>query len=159
MKSKSKEIETYIAQLPTDRQEIIEQLIQVVHSNLPTGFELTFNYGMIGFVVPHTLYPEGYHCDPKQPLPFIHIASQKNFISFYHMGIYAIPSLMEWFVDTYSKTTASKLDMGKSCIRFKKLNQIPFDLLGTLCQKIDPVSWIECYEQNLKKNTISKNSK
>ena len=105
---------------------------------------------MIGYVVPHKLYPDGYHCNPKLPLPFIAIASQKNFIALYHMGIYINPLLLEWFTTEYSKQFSYKLDMGKSCIRFKKMDQIPFDLLSELIQKISVQEWIDCYESKIK---------
>lgn len=148
MKSQANTPEEYINQLTNDRKIIVEQLIKVIQDNLPKGFEMTINYGMIGFVVPHTLYPKGYHCDSTQPLPFINIASQKNFVALYHMGLYANQKLMEWFVNEYSKTNPSKLDMGKSCIRFKKVEQIPFALIGELSAKLTPQAWIENYEAN-----------
>jgi hypothetical protein len=106
---------------------------------------------MIGFVVPHEIYPNGYHCDPKLPLPFANIASQKNFIGFYHMGIYANPELLEWFVKEYPKHSDTKLDMGKSCVRFKKMDKIPYDLIGKLMRKMSVDNWIKLYEQNIKK--------
>ena len=106
------------------------------------------NYGMIGYIVPHSTYPNGYHCNPKLPLPFINLASQKNFIALYHMGIYANPQLLDWFVAEYPKHSTQKLDMGKSCIRFKKMDQIPFDLIAELMQKITVNEWIKCYESN-----------
>ena len=109
------------------------------------------NYGMIGYVVPHSLYPAGYHCDPKQPLPFMNIASQKNFIAVYHMGVYANKKLSEWFLKEYSKYSKAKPDMGKSCLRFKKADQIPYKLIGELAKKITPEKWIAIYEEQFKK--------
>jgi len=106
---------------------------------------------MLGYVVPHSVYPDGYHCDPKQPLPFMGLASQKNFISFYHMGLYADKKLMDWFTKEYPKHAKSKLDMGKSCIRFKKMDDIPFKLIGELVKKMSAKDWISLYEKNLKK--------
>ncbi len=141
----------YIAQLPEERRQPMQQLRKVILENLPSGFEETISYGMIGYVVPHSLYPPGYHCDPKLPLPFMNIASQKNFIAVYHSGIYAIPALMEWFVAEYPKHCATKLDMGKSCIRFKKMDQIPYALIGELAGKLTPAEWIEVYERQIKK--------
>lgn len=140
----------YIAQLPEERKEPISKLQQVILRNLPNGFEETISYGMIGYVVPHTLYPAGYHCDPTLPLPFMAIASQKNFIAVYHMGIYTSIELMNWFVDEYSKYSSKKLDMGKSCIRFKNIKTIPYDLIGILSTKITTQEWIELYEKNIK---------
>lgn len=139
-------IEQYVSQLPDDRKLAIEQLRKVFNTHLPAGFHEEMSYGMIGYVVPHTIYPKGYHCNTKLPLPFLSIASQKNFIAIYHMGIYANPTLMEWFLEEYPKHTQAKLDMGKSCIRFKKVEQIPFSLFEKLAEKMSVQHWIETYE-------------
>jgi uncharacterized protein YdhG (YjbR/CyaY superfamily) len=144
-------VKQYINELPDERKIAIEKLREVIAKNLPKGFEETINYGMIGYVVPKNLYPNGYHCDTNLPLPFISIASQKNFIALYHMGIYANEALLNWFVNEYPKYCAQKLDMGKSCIRFKKVESIPFDLIGKLVSKITVNQWIELYESVLKK--------
>lgn len=140
----------WIQNAPEERQEALNKLRKTILDNLPEGFRECINYGMIGYVVPHSLYPAGYHCDPKLPLPFMNFASQKNFIAFYHMGLYANPSLLEWFVSEYAKVSKTKLDMGKSCVRFKKPDQIPFGLIGELVSKISPEQWIALYEKNLK---------
>ncbi|MEO7445246.1 MAG: DUF1801 domain-containing protein [Ferruginibacter sp.] len=144
-------IKEYIAALPEERRPAVEKLRAVIKKNLPKGFEEDFLYNMIGFVVPHMLYPAGYHCKPETPLPFINIASQKNFIALYHMGLYAMPEQYKWFVDEYAKRVPGKLDMGKSCIRFKKPDQIPFGLIGELCKRITVTDWINKYESVLKK--------
>lgn len=141
----------YISHLPEDRIAPMEALREVIKSNLPPGFEETMSYGVIGYVVPHTLYPAGYHCDPKLPLPFMSIASQKNFVAVYHIGIYALPELMNWFVTEYPKHAKGKLDMGKSCIRFKKPDQIPFQLIGELASKMTVEDWVRVYESSLKR--------
>lgn len=141
----------YFVQLPSDRIEPMIKLRETILANLPNGFSEATGYGMVGYAVPHSIYPAGYHCDPKQPLPFIGIASQKNFIAFYHMGIYAEPQLLEWFVNEYPKHVKSKLDMGKSCVRFKKVDQIPYELIGELVQKMSVEEWIALYEKNLKR--------
>lgn len=141
----------YIEQLPEERKEVFSRLRQLLKEKLPKGFEETISYGMIGFVVPHSIFPSGYHCDPKLPLPFISIASQKNAISLYHSGIYADQDLLDWFVQEYPKHCKTKLDMGKSCIRFKKMNDIPFDLIAELAQKLTPEEWIARYQAALKK--------
>ncbi len=141
----------YIALVPEDRKEGINTLRETILKNLPTGFEECISYGMIGYVVPHSIYPSGYHCDSKLPLPFMAFANQKNFISFYHMGIYAEPSLMNWFTTEFGKRSKAKLDMGKSCIRFKKVEGIPFDLIGELVAKTSVNDWIETYEKNYKR--------
>jgi uncharacterized protein YdhG (YjbR/CyaY superfamily) len=143
--------EDYIAQVPEQRKAAFEALRQVVLENLPQGFKEVISYGMIGYVVPHQIYPAGYHCSPKLPLPFINIANQKNFIALYHMGIYADPDLLQWFQQEYPKHIKTKLDMGKSCIRFKKPEQIPLELIGELCQKMTTKDWIELYETQFKK--------
>lgn len=142
--------EEYIDQLPEERKSVISKLRAVITKNLPKGFEEQISYGMLGFVVPHSLYPDGYHCDPKLPLPFINLASQKNFIAVYHSGIYADPKLHNWFVTEYPKHVKTKLDMGKSCIRFKKMETIPFELIGELCTKMTVNEWIARYEKNVK---------
>jgi uncharacterized protein YdhG (YjbR/CyaY superfamily) len=143
-------IEDYIAQLPEERQEVIQKIRTIFLKNLPEGFSEDFAYGMIAYVVPHALYPNGYHCDPKLALPFISVASQKNFIALYHMGIYMDKNLYDWFVSEYPKHVKSKLDMGKSCIRFKKINEIPYELIAALAAKMTREQWIACYESNLK---------
>src|SRR5690606_14230421 len=107
-------------------------------------------YDMIGWVIPHSIYPAGYHCDPKLPLPFLSIASQKNFVAVYHMGVYSDEKILNWFTEEYAKTIKTKLDMGKSCIRFKKMDQIPFDLIGELASKITVNEWIQTYEKAFK---------
>ena len=151
MKSDVTTVDAYIAQLPEERKAPMQRLREVILENLPAGFEETISYGMIGYVVPHSLYPSGYHCDPKLPLPFLNIDSQKNHIGFYHMGIYANEGLMEWFKKAYAATVPTKLDMGKSCIRFKKPDQIPYSLLGELCSKMEVASWIDLYERVIKR--------
>ncbi len=129
----------------------MNELRNVINKNIPKGFSEGMGYGMLGWAVPHSLYPAGYHCKPEDPLPFLGIASQKNFIAVYHMGIYADPKLLKWFVDEFKKQSTSKLDMGKSCIRFKKPEQIPFKLIGELASKMTPKEWIALYEKGLKK--------
>lgn len=143
--------EEYINQLPVERQFAISKLRAIISKNLPQGFEEQMSYGMIGYVVPHSLYPNGYHVDPTLPLPFINLASQKNFIALYHSGIYAGPVLHEWFITEYSKNVKTKLDMGKSCIRFKKIETIPYKLIEELCTKMTVEDWIRLYEKNLNK--------
>ncbi len=156
MQSKAKTIKEYIGELPADRIEPVNKLRDVILKNIPEGFQEEMNYGMIGYVVPHSLYPDGYHCDPKQPLPFLCIASQKNFIALYHMGIYADKKLMDWFVKEYPGHSKQKLDMGKSCIRFKKSDQIPYELIGELVKKISVKDWIKLYEISFLKSKKNK---
>ena len=150
MTSKATTVDQYLKELPSDRKQAMVQLRDIILKNLPAGFREGMGYGMIGYVVPHDLYPGGYHCDPRLPLPFVSIASQKNFIALYHMGIYASPVLLKWFVDEYPKHAARKLDMGKSCIRFKDPDHIPFKLIGELIKKITVKEWISLYEKNLR---------
>lgn len=150
MTSDAKTPEEYINALPSERKEAIAKLRNTILKNLPKGFSETMGYGMIGYVVPHTLYPAGYHCDPKLPLPFMSIASQKNFVAVYHMGIYANKALFDWFVNEYPNHAKRKLDMGKSCIRFKKIEEIPYDLIGTLAGKMTSQQWIDIYESEIK---------
>ncbi len=141
----------YLAGVPEERQAAFNQLRQTIIDNLPKGFEETLQYRMPSFVVPHSLYPDGYHCKPTDALPFVSIANQKNYIALYHSGIYADQDLYDWFVGEYPKYCKRKLDMGKSCIRFKKPNEIPFELIAELLQKMTPQDWIELYEKNIKK--------
>ncbi len=151
MRIEASTFEEYIAQVPEERKKAITELRKVIKKNLPKGFKEGFSYGMMGYAVPHSLYPAGYHCDPKLPLPFLGFASQKNFIAVYHMGIYADPKLLKWFTTEFAKQSPTKLDMGKSCLRFKKPDQIPFKLIGELASKMTPQEWIEIYEKKFKK--------
>lgn len=151
MQSKATTVEQYLAELPADRKKAITELRNVIKKNLPKGFKEEMNYGMIGYVVPHSKYPLGYHCNPKMPLPFLNVASQKNFIAVYHMGMYANPKLLKWFTDGYSKVMGKKIDMGKSCMRYKKPEDIPYKLIGELASKITPDEWIATYEKNFKR--------
>ena len=150
MKIKANSIAEYLENIPKERKAVMQELISTINNNLPNDFTEQLNYGMPSWVVPHSLYPDGYHCSPELPLPFMSIASQKNFIALYHMGIYANPELMEWFVSEYPKHCKRKLDMGKSCIRFKKIEEIPFELIAELSTKMTPQGWIELYEGKLK---------
>lgn len=150
MKYEANNPEEYISQLPEDRKSSIEKLRKVILENLPEGFQETMSYGMIGYVIPHSIYPPGYHVDPELPVPFISIASQKNYIAFYHMGIYVFPQVLTWFTDEYPKYVKSKLDMAKSCIRFKKPDEIPYELIGELCRKISLEEYLENYKEKIK---------
>jgi hypothetical protein len=151
MQATAKTADEYIASLPEDRKEAMVKLRTVFLKNLPEGFSEGMGYGMLGYSVPHSRYPKGYHCDPKQPLPFLSIASQKGFIAVYHMGIYADKALLDWFVVSYPKHCKTKLDMGKSCIRFKKMEDIPYALLAELATRMGVEDWISTYEAAFKK--------
>jgi uncharacterized protein YdhG (YjbR/CyaY superfamily) len=151
MQSNATTVAAYLEEIPEERKEAFFKLRDTILTNIPKGFSEQLSYGSLGYVVPHSIYPKGYHCDPKLPLPFIALASQKNFIALYHMGIYANPELLNWFVSQYPKHSAQKLDMGKSCIRFKKMDEIPFDLIAALVQKMSVQEWIDCYESQIKK--------
>lgn len=150
MNSKTNSPEEYLQELPEDRKAIIQKLRKTILDHIPDGFQETMSYGMIGYVIPHSLYPKGYHCTPKVPLPFLSIASQKNFVALYHMGIYADKDLLNWFTSAYKKFSARKLDIGKSCIRFQKPEDIPYDLIAELVSKITPQDWIQTYEGSFK---------
>lgn len=151
MVSKAVTPNEYIDSLPDDRKKIISDIRKVIQKNIPKGFSEEMSYGMIGYVVPHSLYPNGYHCNPKLPLPFITVASQKNHIAIYHMGLYMESKLLHWFQDEWNKTSSKKLDMGKSCLRFKKAEDVPLDLIGKLVAKLTPQDWISIYEVNIKR--------
>jgi uncharacterized protein YdhG (YjbR/CyaY superfamily) len=146
MQVDTKQINAYIDALDADRAAVVKKLFNTIKKALPKGFEATISYGMVAFVVPFDLYPKGYHCKPSLQLPFIQLASQKNFIAIYHMGMYAKPDLLDWFVNSYAALGIGKLDIGKSCIRFKKMESIPYDLIAELCSKMSPKDWIACYE-------------
>lgn len=151
MKEKFNTVEEYLASVPEERRPILQKLREVIQQNLPPGFQETINYGMIGYVVPHSLYPPGYHCDPKLPLPFMNLANQKHYIGVYHMGLYARPDLLAWFQEAWQKQCPVKLDMSKSCIRLKKMDRIPYALIGELASKMTVVEWIQVYENQIKK--------
>ncbi|CAL2089299.1 conserved protein of unknown function [Tenacibaculum sp. 190524A02b] len=150
MKYEAASPEDYITKVPEDRQEALKKLQATIKNHLPKGFQEGIQYGMIGYFVPLSIYPEGYHCTPNEPLPFMSFASQKNSINLYHSGIYAIPELHQWFVSEYPKYCKRKLDMGKSCIRFKKIEEIPYALIAELCGKVSVEQWIAIYEKNVK---------
>ena len=151
MKANGNTVNEILLNIPEDRKEQFTKLHNVILKNLPKGFETAMSYGGLGYVVPHSIYPAGYHCKPTEPLPFAVIASQKNSINFYHMGIYSKPELLNWFLEEYPKHTKQKLDMGKSCIRFKKIDDIPYKLIGELMKKITVKEWICLYETNVKR--------
>ena len=151
MQSNAATPDEYIAGLPEDRKEAVRRLRQILRDNLPEGFEETMGYGMLAYVVPKSTYPAGYHVNPELPLPFVNVASQKNHIALYHSGVYANPELYEWFVSEYPKHSTRKLDMGKSCIRFKKADAIPYDLITELATKMTVEDWISLYEKNIKR--------
>lgn len=144
-------VEEYLDQVSEEKRSSFRKLYETISKNVPKGFQEHINYGMIGWSVPLETYPAGYHCKPNTPLPFINLASQKNFFALYHMGIYADPDLLNWFVEAYKEQSTKKLDMGKSCIRFKKPDDIPHELLEELCQKTSPQEWITLYEKKFKK--------
>jgi uncharacterized protein YdhG (YjbR/CyaY superfamily) len=151
MQSTAITVNDYIASLPDDRQIAIKKLRKILKDNLPKGFEECMSYGMIGYVVPHSIYPKGYHCDPKLPLPFINVGSKKNFISMHHMGLYGDINLLDWFVKKYAEEVPSKLDMGKGCVRFKKVENIPFELIGELAKKVTVDQYIKVIEKAISK--------
>ena len=151
MKANGTTVMDILSNIPSERAEHFNQLHDTIVKNLPIGFEAAISYGGLGYVIPHTLYPAGYHCKSIEPLPFAGISSQKNSINFYHMGMYSDPLLYEWFVSEYPKHSKQKLDIGKSCVRFKKLEEIPFELIGELMRKMSAQEWINLYESKLKK--------
>lgn len=148
MTAKPSSPKEYIDNLPADRKTVVRKLRATLRKHLPGGFKEEMNYNMLGYVVPHSVYPPGYHCNTSQPLPFINLASQKNFVALYHMGLYADKKLLDWFTKNYAANVTGKLDMGKSCIRFKKMNNIPYELIGELAGKMSPQDWIKLYEKS-----------
>lgn len=156
MKIEAGTVEAYLDAVPEERKSTFHKLRNSILQNISKGFEEQMNYGMIGYVVPHSIYPPGYHVDPSLPLPFASIASQKNFIGFYHSGLYSMPDLNNWFVEEYKKQAKFKLDMGKSCVRLKRLDDIPFELIGELMTRVTPQEYIEVYESVLKNHRKKK---
>lgn len=150
MQSKAATVAQYIDELPEERKKAMTLLRREINKNMPKGFKEGMGYGMMGWSIPHSVYPPGYHCNPKDPLPFMGLASQKNFIAVYHMGVYADPKLLKWFLEAHAKASPKKLDMGKSCIRYKKAEDIPYKLIGELASKITAQQWIDMYEANYK---------
>jgi len=150
MQSAATSPQQYLEELPDDRKAAMTKLREVIVENLPPGFSERMTYGMLGWVVPHETYPAGYHCTPELPLPFLSIASQKNFIALYTMSIYADKSIHDWFVAEYPNYVKTRLDMGKGCVRFKNVTTIPYELIGQLVSKMTVQEWIDIYESNLK---------
>jgi len=151
MQSSAQTVNEYLESLPADRKDVLTKLQKILLQKLPPGFEERMSYGMMGYVVPHSTFPAGYHCDPKLPLPFLNIASQKNFIALYHMGLYSDKNLHDWFIAEYPKHAKTKLDMGKSCIRFKKPDDIPYDLIAELATKVTVENCIALYQSAFKR--------
>ena len=150
-KTLPEEVNHYLSNLPDERRQVMIALLNTIGNALPKGFSLCISYKMPAFVVPHSRYPNGYHCDPKQPLPFISLASNKGGITLYHMGLYADSSLTDWFLKAWSQQVGGKPDLGKGCVRFKKPESIPMDLVAELCSQMSPDEWIDCYEKQLKR--------
>lgn len=150
MNTNVKTPDEYIKSLPEERRIAMTAIREAILKNLPEGFSEEISYGMISYVVPHTIFPQGYHVNPSLPLPFISIASQKNYIALYHMGLYSNEKVLDWFKTEYPKHSKKKLDIGKSCIRFKNLKEIPYQLIGELAAKINPQEWISIYQNSLK---------
>ena len=145
-----KTVEDYLASLPPDRREAIQAVREVILKNLDDDYSEGIQYGMIGYFVPHSIYPPGYHCDPKQPLPFAGLASQKNHMAIYLMCVYGNATLDNWLRDEWAKT-GKKLDMGKSCIRFKKLADLPLELIGRAIARVPAKKFIADFESQIAK--------
>lgn len=148
MKTQATSVSEYLELIPENQREAFLELRSSILQHLPLGYVEVLSYGMIGYVIPLSTYPKGYLNQSNVPLPFINIAYQKNHIALYHLGMYANPQLTEWFTSEYASRYNTKLDMGKSCIRFKNYSKIPYDLISTLCSKITPEEWIQLYEHS-----------
>lgn len=144
-------VDDYLDALPAERQPAMRALRAGIKAALPSGFEECISYRMIAWVLPHRIYPAGYHCDPKQPLPFMSLASTKASINLHHLGLYADPALLGWFQAEHAKASSRKLDMGQSCIRYKKAEDIPLALIEQLAARMSPADWIRLYEAQLKR--------
>lgn len=150
MQSQASAVTAYLAELPADRKTVVANLRRAIKRNLPIGFVEIMQYGMIGYVVPLAKFPAGYHTTPNTPLPFIALASQKNYVALYHLGLYGNRTLMAWFIKAYAAADVGKLDMGKSCIRFKKIEQVPVELIADLASKISMAEYIAHYQTALR---------
>jgi hypothetical protein len=151
MKSSAKTVDAYLQELTPERRELVEAISDAIAGGLPVGFEERMIYGMIGWVVPRATYPAGYHCDPALPLPFINLGNQKGSVNLYHMGLYAMPALLEWFQSAWGERTSARLDMGKSCIRFKRIESVPLSLLTELAARVTVDDWIAVYEAEIRR--------
>ena len=148
MKSNAKTVDEYLLALPPDRRALFSAVREVVRANLPEGYEEQLQYGMIGYVVPHKLYPPGYHCDAKQPLTYACLGSQKNYLAIYLMSVYGDPATEAWFKKAWL-ATGKKLDMGKSCVRFKKLEDVPLDVIGQVIARTPVSQYIAAVERTM----------
>lgn len=148
MQNEIKTVTEYIQSIQKDRRDAFTKLRNTILSHLPLEFTEQLSYGMIGYVVPLSIYPKGYHAKKGEPIPFISIASQKRHFAIYHTGIYMDEKLRDWFIKEYAKRVKTKLDMSKSCIRLKYFNDIPFDLIGELCEKVSLDEFVRMYENN-----------
>lgn len=148
MTSKAKTVKEYLASLPEDRRAAIAAVREVILNHLPKGYEEGMQYGMIGYYVPHSVFPAGYHCDPKQPLPFASLAAQKNHMALYLMCIYGDAKLRRWF-ESACEGSGKKLDMGQCCVRFKKLEDLPLDVVGKTIARVPVADYVARYEQTL----------
>ena len=156
MQSKAATVEQYLKELPAERRQAINEVRAVILKNLDKNYEEGMQYGMIGYFVPHKLYPAGYHCDPKQPLPFACLASQKNYMSLYMMSEYRPGD--DWFKKAWEKT-GKKLDMGKSCIRFKRVEDLALNVIGEAIRRMPAKKWIEVYESFIKGSRMHSSAK
>ena len=145
MQSKATTVQQYLADLPEDRRAALQAVREVILKNLDKDYEEGMQYGMIGYYVPHRVFAAGYHCDPRQPLPFAALGSQKNYMSLHLMGVYGDESQNAWFREAWAKT-GKKLDMGKACVRFKKLTDLPLDVIGEVIRRVPAKNYIECYQ-------------
>ena len=155
MQSKATTVDAYLAELPEERREAISAIRGVILKNLPRGYEEGMQWGMIGYYVPHSLYPAGYHCQPEEPLPVASLASQKNHMAFYGLGLYINEAQARWFVEEWKKA-GKKLDMGKSCVRFKTLDDVALDVIGRAIKRLPVKQYIAQYESQLTTNDSGK---
>jgi hypothetical protein len=155
MQSKATTVDAYLAELPEERREAISAIRGVILKNLPRGYEEGMQWGMIGYYVPHSLYPAGYHCQPEEPLPVASLASQKNHMAFYGLGLYINEAQARWFVEEWNKA-GKKLDMGKSCVRFKTLDDVALDVIGRAIKRLPVEQYIKQYERQLTTNDSGK---
>jgi len=162
MQSSATTVQEYLKELPADRREAINAVRGVILANLPKGYEECMSYGMIGYVVPHSIYPKGYQCNPKLPLPFVNLGSQKNHMALHLMCCYGDPELKAWFEKAW-KDAGKKFDMGGGCVRFKKLEELPLEVIGQLVARLPVAVYIrrieKAFAQNAKARAAKKTAK
>jgi hypothetical protein len=158
MKTAAKTVDEYLQSLPEERRAVVNAVRKVIRANLPEGYAECVQYGMIGYVVPHSIYPAGYHCDPRQPLPIAGLAAQKNYFAMHLMAVYGHPETEQWFRKAYL-ASGKKLDMGKACVRFKKVDDLPLEVIGQLIARVPVKAYVARVQKFLQSRPTTRKKK